>query len=80
MSRWICEFLKDLKIKNFSFSTVDRNYNCHILTENFLDVVNKNTPVKKKFIRGNQAPFMNREFQNKKKKCLLEVSSEITSG
>ena len=52
-----------LPLKLFSFSTVDRNQNQDILTENLLSVVNKNTPLKRKLIRGNQTPFMNRNFK-----------------
>ena len=33
------------------------------ITENFLEAIDKHAPLKKKFVRGNQAPFMNREFQ-----------------
>ena len=33
------------------------------ITENFLETIDKHAPLKKKFVRGNQAPFMNREYQ-----------------
>ena len=33
------------------------------ITNNFLKVVNKHAPLKKKTIRGNDAPFMNKEFR-----------------
>ena len=33
------------------------------MTDKFLGIVNKHAPLKKKFVRGNNAPFMNREFQ-----------------
>ena len=39
------------------------NQNCNLLTDKFLGIVNKNAPWKKKFVRSNNAPFMNREFQ-----------------
>ena len=33
------------------------------LSENFISVVEKHAPLKKKIVRGNQAPFVNREFR-----------------
>ena len=33
------------------------------ITENFLSVVEKHAPLKKKIVRGNQAPFVLREFR-----------------
>ena len=33
------------------------------MTDKFLGLANKHAPLKKKFVRGNNAPFMNREFQ-----------------
>ena len=39
------------------------NQNYNLLTEKSLGIANKRAPVKKKFVRGNNAPFMNREFQ-----------------
>ena len=33
------------------------------LTDTFLRIVKKHAPLKKKFVKGNYAPFMNREFQ-----------------
>ena len=41
----------------------DPNVNYKSITENFLEAIDKHAPLKKKFVRGNQAPFMNREFQ-----------------
>ena len=39
------------------------NENYENLTENLLLVVEKPAPVKKKIVRGNQAPFVNRGFR-----------------
>ena len=39
------------------------NQNYNLLTEKSLGIANKHAPLKKKFVRGNNAPFMNREFQ-----------------
>ena len=33
------------------------------ISENFLETIDKHDPLEKKFVRGNQAPFMNRDFQ-----------------
>ena len=41
----------------------DSNQNYNHLTDKFLGIVNKHVPLKKKLVRGNNAPFMNREFQ-----------------
>ena len=52
-----------LKKANFDFFKNDPNQNYNLLTDKFLGIVNKHAPLKKKFVRGNNAPFMNREFQ-----------------
>ena len=39
------------------------NENYQRLTENFVSVVEKYAPLKKKIIRGNQIPFVNRELR-----------------
>ena len=44
-------------------SSNDPNVNYRSITENSLEAIDKRAPLKKKFVRGNQAPFMNREFQ-----------------
>ena len=46
-----------------TFSKNDPNQNHNLLTDKFLSIVNKHAPLKKKFVRGNNAPFINREFQ-----------------
>ena len=50
-------------VSNFDFLKNDLNQNHNFLTDKFLGIVSKHAPLKKKFIRGNNAPFMNREFQ-----------------
>ena len=44
-------------------SSNDLNVNYKSVTENFLETIDKHAHMKKKFIRGNQVPFMNRDFQ-----------------
>ena len=41
----------------------DPNQNYQSLTKTFLTIFNKHTLLKKKIVRGNQAPFMTKEFQ-----------------
>ena len=53
-------FLDDLQNKNFSMSSNDSNVNYKVIAQNFLETIVKHAHLKKKFIRGNQAPFMNR--------------------
>ena len=55
--------LRSLKEANFDCLKNDPNQNYNLLTNKFLGIVNKHAPLKKKFVRGNNAPFMNREFQ-----------------
>ena len=57
------DFLCSLKKANFDFLKNDPNQNYNLLTDKFLGIVNKHAPLKKKFVRGNNAPLMNREFQ-----------------
>ena len=56
-------FLHDLQNKKFSMSSNDPNVNYKSITENFLEAIDKHAPLKKKYVRGNQVPFMNRDFQ-----------------
>ena len=41
----------------------DPNVNYKPITEKFLKTIDKHALLKKKLARGNQAPFMNRDFQ-----------------
>ena len=47
----------------FNLFRNDPNQNYNLMTYKFLDIVNKHASLKKKFVRGNNAPLMNREFQ-----------------
>ena len=59
-------FLNDVKNCDFSLKTDDPNENYDFLTSSFISIVNEYSPLKKKFIMGNQAPFMTRSrFRNK---------------
>ena len=57
------DFLCSLKKANFDFFKNDPNQSYNLLTDKFFGIVNKHAPLKKKFVRGNNAFFMNREFQ-----------------
>ena len=56
-------FFSELHAAKFEFSPSDPNQNYNCLTRTFLGLSEKHTPLKKKFVRGNHAPFMNGEFQ-----------------
>ena len=51
------------KNANFDFLKSDPNQNYNLLTDKSLGFINKHAPLKKKFVRGNNAPFMNSEFE-----------------
>ena len=48
---------------HFDFLTNDPNQNYNLLADKFLGIVNKHDHLKKKFVRGNDAPVINRELQ-----------------
>ena len=58
-------FLNDVKKCDFSLKTDDPNENCNFLTNTFINIANNHAPLKKKFIRENQAPFMTRNLRKK---------------
>ena len=53
-------FLNDVKNCDFSLKTDDPNKNYDFLTSLFTNIVNNHAPLKKKFMRVFQAPFMTR--------------------
>ena len=57
------KFLEDVKNTNFCFNSDDPNDNYELITDLFSKIVNKHAPLKKKFLRGNQAPFINKELR-----------------
>ena len=56
-------FSYDLQNKNFSMSANDPNVKYKSITKNVLERIDKHAPLKKKFVRGNQAPFINIDLQ-----------------
>ena len=57
------KFLSDVKEADFSFNTSNPDENYLVLTNVFPNIVNKHAPLKKKILRGNDAPFMNKELR-----------------
>ena len=57
------KFLAEIENTQFSFTADNPNQNYDLLSNKFLEIVNNHAPLKKKIIRGNQKPFMNKEFQ-----------------
>ena len=57
------DFLCSLTKANFDFFKNDPNQNYNLLADKFFGIANKQAPLKKKIVRGNNAPFMNREFK-----------------
>ena len=56
-------FLNDLRETNFDLSTNDPNENYCFITDIFIKIAKRHAPLKKRFFRGNQAPFMNKELR-----------------
>ena len=56
-------FLNGVAKLKFELGSKDPHEGYDTITNNFLKVVNKHAPLKKKTIRGNDAPFMNKEFR-----------------
>ena len=57
------KFKEELSGIDFELKSDDPNENYDFIINTFSKVVNKHAPLKKKTIRGNQAPFMNKEFR-----------------
>ena len=57
------KFLKDVKQAKFQCDDRDSNKSYDHLTNTFRNLVEKHAPIKTKFLRGNNAPFMNPELK-----------------
>ena len=57
------KFLSDVKEADFSFKTSNPDENYLVLTNVFSNIVNIHAPLKRKILRGNDAPFMNKELR-----------------
>ena len=56
-------FLNDLKETNFELSKNDPKENYRFITDTFIKINKRHAPLKKRLVRGNQAPFMNKELK-----------------
>ena len=56
-------FLEEVKNTDFRLNSDDPNESYELITKVFSNIVEKHAPLKKKFLRGNQAPFMTKEFR-----------------
>ena len=56
-------FLKDLSNSTVFLDSDDPSENYDFLTTKFQDAVNRHPPLKKKILRGNHAPFIDKEFR-----------------
>ena len=57
------KFTEDLIYTDFSLQSDDPNENYSFLTKESSKIVEKHAPLRKKFIRDNHAPFMNKELR-----------------
>ena len=57
------KFISDVKEADFSFKTSNPDENYSVLTNVFSNIVNINALLKNKILRGNDAPFMNKELR-----------------
>ena len=64
-SKTICYiFARCEKSQYFFRPCASKSHQCYDqITNGFLKVVNKHAPIKKRTLRGNDAPFMNKEFR-----------------
>ena len=57
------KFIEDLIYTDFSLQSDDPNENYSFLKREFSKIVEKDAPLRKKFIRDNHTPFMNKELR-----------------
>ena len=57
------KFLSEVKEADFSFKKSNPDENYSVLTSAFSNVVNTHTSLKKKILRGNDAPFMKKKLR-----------------
>ena len=56
-------FLNDLQKLDIKLDKENSESNYSLISNKFLEVVNKHAPLKKKILKGNHAPFATKEFQ-----------------
>ena len=57
------KFLEEVKNTDFIFISDNRNENYEVITDVFSSIVEKHAPLKKGLLRGNQTPFITKEFR-----------------
>ena len=57
------KFLNDLNKTIISFDNENPNQNYNVLSNRLLEVVNVHAPLKTKIVRGNDAPFVDKQFR-----------------
>ena len=57
------KFLNDLNKTIISFDNENPNQKCNVLSNRFLEVVNVHAPLKTKIVRGNDAPFVDKQLR-----------------
>ena len=57
------KFLNDLNKTIISFDNENPNQNYNVLSNRFLEVVNVHAPLKTKIVRGNEAPFVDKQLR-----------------
>ena len=66
--------LSDVKAADFSFKISNPDENYSVLTNVFSNIVHIHAPLKKKILRDNNAPFINKGYG---RQFILRVGSEI---
>ena len=56
-------FLADIQAAKFTCNSDDPNLNYENLVNTFCSIINKHAPLKQKTLRGNEAPFMNKQLR-----------------
>ena len=55
--------MRKLKTQTSYSIQIIRNENYELITDVFSNIIEKHAPLKDTFLRGNQAPFMTKEFR-----------------
>ena len=63
LNDFLTDFLTDVEKANFICNTDNAHDNYNELVNKFRHIVDKHAPIKRKTLRGNHAPFMNRELR-----------------
>ena len=56
------KFLEEVKNTDSIFNSDNPNKNYELITDVFSNIAEKHAPLKKRFLRGNQAPFITKQY------------------